>query len=178
MEKEMEKQVNQALGNHETRLSKLEENLASLAEHSTESSTNNHETRLSKLEESQASLAEHSTESSTSEAQLKETQEKVADLEEKLSVAQGITMDDFTPDEKANFVISWAKDLPAEKVAVFAELAGIPLAVAEVKTETVAAEEKTEPVEAEVEETPKIIEGKTDLPGYRYLSYLDRSIKD
>lgn len=99
------------------------------------------------------------------EAQLKESQEKIAQLEEQL-LAGTRTMDDFAPTEKANFVISWGKALSPERKAIFAQAVGIPIAGAEV-------------VEvAEVEGNPKIIEGKTDKPGYIYYEFLNLSMRE
>jgi len=97
------------------------------------------------------------------EAELKGSREKVVELEEKLANAEARTMDDFTPIEKANFVIAWGKGLSPEDKAIFAEAVGMPIAKATV---------------AEVEGEPNIIQGKTDKPGYKYLEYLNLSVKD
>ncbi len=110
--------------------------------------------------------------STEAEAQLKESQDKVGEMETQLKESQGRTMDDFTQMEKANFVIGWAKDLSPEKKAVFAQAVGLPIAGA--KVEEV---EKVEEV-AEVEENPKIIQGKTDKPGYIYYEYLNLSMRE
>jgi len=114
--------------------------------------------------------------SGESEVQLKESQGKVAELEEKLgqvaqleeklAAAEGRTMDDFTPVEKADFVIAWGRGLSPENKAVFAQAVGIPIAGAS------AAEV------AEVEGEPKTIQGKTDKPGYKYYEYLNISMRE
>lgn len=62
------------------------------------------------------------------EAQLKEKGEEIAKLGEKLTAAEGKTMGDFKPEEKANFVIAWAEGLALEDKAIFAEAVGIPIA--------------------------------------------------
>lgn len=104
--------------------------------------------------------------SSQAEAQLKESQDKVGELEGKLAEAEGKTLGDFTPQEKADFVITWAKGLSPEDKAIFATAVGIPIVGA--------AAAKV----AEVEGEPNIIEGKTDRPGYRFLEHLNLSIKE
>ena len=114
-----------------------------------------------------ASVAEPAaTEALKVEAQLKESQGKVGELEGKLAVAEGKTMGDFTPVEKANFVIAWAKGISPEDKAIFAQAVGIPIAGAS------AAEV------ADVEGEPAIIEGRTDKPGYRFLEYLNLSMRE
>ena len=111
--------------------------------------------------------------SSGAEAPLKESQVKVVELEEKLANAESRTMDDFTPTEKANFVIQWAKELSLEDKAIFCETVGIPMAKAtEAEVAEVEAKQKAE------DEEPKTIQGKTDRPGYRFLEYLDLSVKE
>ena len=99
------------------------------------------------------------------EAELKGSREKVVELEEKLANAEARTMDDFTPIEKANFVIAWAKGISPEDKAIFCEAVGIPIAQA------------TEAEVAEAEGEPKIIQGRTDKEEYRYLEYLNLSVK-
>ena len=111
-------------------------------------------------EEAKAALA--SPESSDDAAQLKESQGKVAELQEKLARAESRTMDDFPRVEKATFVLTWAKDLSPVNKAVFAKAVGISIAPA-----------------AEVAEAdPAIIEGKTDKPGYKYLDHINLSVKE
>ncbi len=97
-----------------------------------------------------------------SEVQLKESQAKVVELEEKLR-APGRTMDDFTPIEKANFVIAWGKGLSTEDKNIFGREVGITLTEAKV---------------AEVAEGPATIPGETDKPGYKYLESLDLSVRE
>lgn len=96
---------------------------------------------------------------------LKESQEKVIELEEQLQAGTR-TMDDFSPTEKAEFVIAWGKALSPERKAVFAQAVGIPIAGAEVVKV------------AEEEGNPKIITGKTDKPGYIYYDYLNISMRE
>ena len=100
-------------------------------------------------------------------AQLKESQEKVADLEERLATAEGKTLDDYAPREKSAFVIAWARGLTSEDKAIFAEAVGITKAKEAPKAEV-----------KEPEEEPTIIEGKTDKPGYKYLPVLNLSYKE
>ncbi len=113
-------------------------------------------------------------ESTEADAKLKESQDKVGELEEKLATAEGRTMHDYAPRDKATFVIAWAKGLSPEEKATFAEAVGIPLAEAPA-AEAVEAEQEAK---AEESQEPKIIQGKTDRPGYRFLEYLDLSVKE
>lgn len=106
-------------------------------------------------------------------ALLKESQKKVAELEEKLATG-GRTMGDFTPTEKADFVIAWAKGLSLEDKAIFAEAVGIPIAKA-TEAEVAEAEQKAK---AEAEGEPLTIPGKTDRPGYKYLEHLNISVRE
>ncbi len=120
--------------------------------------------------------------SSDSEAQLKESRDKVAELEEQLANIQGKTMNDFTPEEKAGFVLTWARGMSLEDKAIFAGAVGIPLGKsteAEVaEAEGAEAEAKRKAAEGEKLEEPFYIEGKTDRPGYSYKPYLNLSIKE
>ncbi len=92
------------------------------------------------------------------EAQLKESRDKVGALEEQVA---GRTMDDFTPAEKAHFVLAWGKGMSSEDKALFARAVGIPIAGAA----------------ADLGQDGSIIEGKTDLPGYKFYKYLNMSMK-
>lgn len=103
-----------------------------------------------------------------SEAQFKESQGKVGEMEEKLTKAEARTMDSYSPREKADFVIAWAKELSAEDKAIFAEGTGITIAP-EVEPKAEVAESKAE--------VPMIIKGPTDLPGYKYFEHLGISVK-
>ena len=84
-------------------------------------------------------------------------------------------MDDFTQIDKANFVIAWARGLSLEDKAIFAEAVGIPIAklteaeLAEAEAKRKAEEEKGE---------PSVIKGRTDKPGYKYLDYLNLSVRE
>lgn len=100
------------------------------------------------------------------ETQLKESQGRAAELEEKLAGADGRTMDDFAPLEKANFVIAWGKGLSPEDKAIFARAVGVSIAGAS------AAEV------AEAEGELAIIQGKTDKEGYKFLEHLGVSVRD
>lgn len=124
------------------------------------------------IEEIKASLA--SMESS--DAQLKESQGKVAELEGKLAKAEGKTLNDYSPEDKANFVITWAKGLSVEDKAIFAEAVGIPITKA-TDAEVAEAEQKAK-AEAEEAEAPKTIQGRTDKPGYKFLENLNLSVRE
>ena len=96
-------------------------------------------------------------------------------LAEGAKLAGGKTMDDFTPIEKAKFVLAWGKELSLEDKAIFAEAVGLPIAKA---TAAEVAEAEAKLAAGEKLEEPKIIEGKTDLPGYKFLEHLNMSIKE
>jgi len=128
---------------------------------------------LSSSPETEAQLKESQGKVAEAEAQLKESQDKVGELEtqlkenqDKAELAGSRTMDQYSPTEKANFVIAWAKELSPEKKARFAEVVGIPIAKATVAEV------------AEAEGNPKIIQGKTDKPGYIYYDYLNLSMRE
>lgn len=111
-------------------------------------------------------------------AQLKETQDKVAELEEKLATAESRTMDDYGRLEKANFVIAFATALSPEDKAIFAQGTGISQ-VREPESEKKEAGDEPDAETAEVaEEEPGTIVGKTDKPGYKYLERLGLSVKE
>ena len=130
-------------------------------------------------EEAKAGLA--SSESSNDAAQLKESQVKItqlegdnAGLEDSLAEAVGRTMDDYSPIEKATFVIPWLRDLPTADFVMLARNTGheaqlVPAAAAEVAEVVAEGEPKKEEV---------FIQGKTDLPGYKYFPNVDLSIKE
>ncbi len=130
------------------------------------------EVPLAELREEIGLVSSEGAESTEIAAQLKESKEKVAELEEKLSTAEARAMGDFTPIEKANFVIAWAKELSMEDKAIFCEGVGIPIAAA---TEAEVAEAAAKKA---VEEEPSVIEGKTNRPGYKFLEYLNMSVKE
>jgi hypothetical protein len=75
------------------------------------------------------------------------------------------TMDDFDPMTKAKFVYDFTRGMNPEEKAVFGASVGLPM-----KTEAVALEEESG-------ESPGVIKGKTELPGYKYLETLDISVK-
>ncbi len=97
-------------------------------------------------------------------------------LEQRLIVAERKTIDDFTPREKAAFIISWMQGLDAEDFVKLALETGHeaqlvpandPAAVAEV----------AEIMRRQGEE-PKVIQGKTTKPGYRYFEHLGLSVRE
>jgi len=116
--------------------------------------------------------------SSGTEAQLEKdkTNRSLAELQEKLTAAEGKTMDDFTPLEKSNFVLAWGKGLSDQQKAIFAEAVGIPITVS--VAEAVEAEKAAEGAEVAEVTGERIIRGKTDLPGYKYLEHVNMSIKE
>lgn len=134
---------------------------------------------LVKIREELGSSSSTVAEPTETEAQLKESQGKVeglegkvAELGEKLATAEARTMSDFAPMEKANFVIDFAKDLSMEDKAIFCEGVGIPIAkVTEAEVAEAAAK-------AAAEAEPSVIVGKTDRPGYKYLEYMNMSVKE
>jgi len=87
-----------------------------------------------------------------------------------------LTMDDFTPIEKATFVLAWGAGMSPEQKATFAQAVGIPLAGA-AKAGVAESKPGPEPEVAEAEERPLLIQGETDLPGYEYFPHTGISIK-
>jgi len=116
--------------------------------------------------------------STESEAHLKESQGKVAELGEKLAKAESRTMANFTPTEKAQFIIPWMRELSSEDFVRLATETGHDAQLVPATDAEVAEAEAKQKAEAEVEEAPKTIPGKTDKPGYRYLEHLDLSVKE
>lgn len=92
-------------------------------------------------------------------------------LAEGLNLAEDKTMADFSPEEKADFVIAWAKGLSLEDKAIFAEAVELPIAIA-TDAEVAEAEAKGEG------EPPNVIKGKTTRPGYKFLEYLNLSVRE
>ncbi len=110
-------------------------------------------------------------------ALLKESQDKVAELEEKLAMAEGRTMDDFTSIEKAEFVIPWMRDRSAEEFVKLALHTGHEAQLAPATAAEVAEAEQKAKTEV-AEEEPKTIQGKTDRPGYKYLEHINMSVRE
>ncbi len=111
--------------------------------------------------------------SSQADAQLKESEGKVAELQEKLTAAEGryATLNDvlatFSAAEQKQLIVEVGKLLSPEGFVNFAIETGhlahlVPATEAEV---------------AEGEE-PNIIRGKTTKPGYKYLEHLNLSVKE
>ena len=150
----MEKQVQDLLTKEAKAREALEMRVAKL-ENSAQLSSDSSKATEALLKENEGNLA-----------LLKESQDKVGELEEKLARAESRTMGDFTPTEKAEFVIAWGKGLSPEEKAVFCEAVGIPMSKA------------TDAEVALAEGEPKIIQGKTDKEGYKFLEHLNLSIRE
>lgn len=94
--------------------------------------------------------------------------------EGKLANGDARTMDDFTPTEKAAFVIPWLQDLATTDFVKLARHTGheaqlVPAAAAEVAEV---------PAEGETRKEELFLQGKTDLPGYKYFPHVDLSVKE
>jgi len=96
----------------------------------------------------------------------------ITELRERLGAAERKGIDDFTEMEKAKFVIPWLEGLDDQDFFTLARGTGHDVvpdpSVVSVLAETFQKQAK--------EET--IIPGKTTKPGYRYLDYLNLSVKE
>lgn len=106
----------------------------------------------------------------------------IAALQERLDAAEGKTIEDFSSMEKAKFVVPWLQGLSGEDFVRLsletghdAQLVEVPDPEAVAKVTEIMKEQAEQ---AKAEENPKIIEGKTDKPGYKYYSYLDISMRE
>lgn len=89
--------------------------------------------------------------------------ERIKELEQRLAAAERKTIDDFSPMEKAQFVIPWMTKLSGEDFVRLAVETGHDAQLVEV---------------ADPEAVARVVEGKTTEPGYRYLEHLGLSIKE
>lgn len=101
----------------------------------------------------------------------------ITELQERLDAAERKTIDDFSQREKAEFVIPWLQGLDAEDFFKLASGTGHDV-VPDPAVVTVLAETFDKPVEQVEEPDESLIQGKTELPGYKYLENLDVSIKE
>lgn len=109
-----------------------------------------------------------------SSEELEQLQQQVKDLAERLSAAERQTIDDFSPMEKAKYFVPWMQELSGEDFVKLAINTGHDAQlVPAVDPELTAAIAETF---RKQEEEAKVIQGKTDRPGYRYLEHLDMSI--
>ena len=104
--------------------------------------------------------------------------ERIEQLEQQLSAACRKSIEDFSPRERAEFVIPWLTGLDEEEFFTLARGTGhdaVPdPAVVTVLSETFRRQEE----EAKAaEKDPKTILGKTDKPGYKYIECLNLSVK-
>jgi len=100
----------------------------------------------------------------------------ITELQERLSAAERKSIDDFSSREKAEFVIPWMQGLAAEDFVRLALETGHEAQLVEVNDPAVVAV-LAEMFRKQAEE-PKIIQGKTDRPGYKYLENLDLSVRE
>lgn len=98
----------------------------------------------------------------------------ITELQKCLRAAESRTIDDFSPREKAEFVIPWLKGLDGEDfVRLSLETGHDAQLVPAVDPEASAAIAE---IMRKQDETPAVIKGKTTKPGYRYLEHLDLSV--
>lgn len=101
----------------------------------------------------------------------KDDGEAIAELQKRLSVAERKTIDDFSPVEKAEFLIPWLKGLNEQDFFTLAKGTGHDV-VHDPAVVTMLAE--TFPKQAE---EPNVVKGKVDEPGWSYLETMDVSIR-
>ena len=99
----------------------------------------------------------------------------IAELQERLSAAERKTIEDFSSREKAEFVIPWMQGLSGEDFVRLALETGhdaqlVPATDPEMVGKIAEIMRKQEREEA------KVVRGRTDLPGYRYLENIDLSV--
>lgn len=127
-------------------------------------------------------LAEQVKTLSGEQQQGEKQDERIAQLEQRLVAAERKTIDDFTSIEKAQFIIPWMQELSGEdfvklslKTGHDAQLVEVPDPEAQAALTEIFRQQAEEQKEAE---NPKIIEGKTDKPGYIYYEYLNLSMRE
>lgn len=122
-------------------------------------------------------LAEQVKALSGEQQQSEQQGERIKQLDERLIAAESKTIDDFTPMERAQFVIPWLTGLDEEDFFTLARNTGHDVvpdpAVVSVLAETFP---KPEEAKAKAEKEPKTIQGRTSKPGYKYLPHLDLSV--
>lgn len=105
-------------------------------------------------------------------------------LEQRLAAAECKTIDDFTPREKAEWLIPWMHGLSGEDfVRLALETGHEARLVPAVDPEAVAAIAETfkrqaKEAKAKAEDEPTTIQGKTTKPGYKYLEHLNLSVQE
>lgn len=102
--------------------------------------------------------------------------ERILALEQRLSAAERKTMDDFTPREKAEFVIPWMQGLDAEDFVRLALETGHEAQL--VPANDPAAVSILAEIMRKQSEAPKVIQGRTTRKGYKYLEHLKLSVKE
>jgi len=93
----------------------------------------------------------------------------ITELQERVAAAERKSMDDFSPREKAEFVIPWLEGLNEKDFFTLARDTGHDV-VPDPAVVTILAETFKEPA------PESVIQGKTELPGYRYLEMLELSV--
>lgn len=96
----------------------------------------------------------------------------ITELQERLGAAERKTIDDFSAREKAEFVVPWLRGLDPQDFFILARETGHDV-IPDPAVVTILAETFQEQAEKK-----NIIQGKTDLPGYRYFGYLNLSVRE
>lgn len=99
----------------------------------------------------------------------------ITELQERLSAAERKSIEDYSSREKAEFIIPWMQGLEAEDFVRLALETGHEAQLVEVNDPAVVAV-LAQSFNRSAE--PKIITGKTDRPGYKYLENLDLSVRE
>jgi len=108
----------------------------------------------------------------------------ITELQERLSVAERKTIDDFSTIEKARYFVPWMRQLSkADFEHIALETGHDPLTV-EVNDPAMVAmlaesfNKQAKEAKAKAGEEPKTIQGKTTRKGWKYLEHLDLSVKE
>jgi len=102
--------------------------------------------------------------------------ERIKQLEQRLATAEQKRIDDYSPREKAEFIIPWMQGLSGEDfVRLALETGHEAQLVPAPDPEAVA---KVAEIMRKQDEEPQTIQGKTSKPGYRYFENLDLSVRE
>jgi len=111
--------------------------------------------------------------------QLEQLQQQVKDLTERLDAAERKSIDDFGPREKAEFLIPWMRELSDADFMRLSVGTGHYVIPDPGVVEVVDPKALAAIAETFQELAPEsVVQGKTDLPGYRYFETINLSVRE